>query len=75
MRKIYHVELLATGKHYYFGSKRAICNTFPPEVLGVSYKYLTTINLAKNEYRGKKSIIRMGTLVTTGSVEKGGLYD
>ena len=72
MRKIFHIEFkepIDGRSHYYFGSKMAIFKTFSKEIVGISYKYLTTLNLSEREYNGKKCTIREGQLVTSRAAE------
>jgi len=64
-RKIIHVELLEpyNGKrHYYFGSKAAIYDTLPKDVIGISKE--TLWNVLKEEYIGRKAIIRQGVIIS-----------
>ena len=68
MRKVFHVELHRPDgetHHFFFGSKRAICNILSPEELGIGYKYLCNLDLMKEEYHGRKATIRMGWLFTS----------
>ncbi len=66
--KVIHVELKEpfNGKrHYYFGSKKAIYETLPHEVVGISYQSLRALGDIKNRpYEGRKSTIRQGVLRT-----------
>lgn len=68
-RKIYHVQLRDPApneqEHTYFGSQKAIFNFYAPERLGIKYQSLySNYNLSKQDYNGKKCIIRMGFLHT-----------
>lgn len=61
--KVYHLEL--NGEHYYFGSKKALCDTFGKEVIGITYPSLRNYDLSPNNlFKNKKCIIREGILVT-----------
>jgi len=70
-RKVIHVELKEpfNGKrHYYFGSKKAIYETLPREVVGISYESFRALGDIKNHpYEGRKSTIRQGVLRTLGN--------
>lgn len=74
--KVIHVEFRepVNGKrHYYFGSKKAIYEAFPREVVGISYESLRAVGDIKDKpYEGRKCTIRQGVLVTlnTGSNEE-----
>lgn len=61
--KVFHLEL--NGEHYYFGSKKALCDTFGKEYIGITYPSLRNYALSPtNPFSNKKCIIREGTLVT-----------
>ena len=63
--KVIHVELKEPyhGKiHYYFGSKAAIYDTLPIQVVGIKLESLWAINLEQSEYNNKLCIIRSGIL-------------
>ena len=65
-RKVIHVELKEPYKgknHYYFGSITAIYELLPTEVVGVSKESLWNV-LKNGEHKGRKAIIRYGTLHT-----------
>lgn len=63
-QKVIHLEL--GGKHYYFGSMKAMFDTFDRETIGISYDYLRRVGLSADKpYQNKKCIIRVGKLVTT----------
>ena len=65
-RKVIHVELKEPYKgknHYYFGSITAIYELLPTEVVGVSKESLWNV-LKNGEHKGRKTIIRYGTLHT-----------
>jgi len=61
--KVIHVELKEPyhGKyHYYFGSKAAIYDTLPIQVIGIKLESLWAINLEQKEYNNKLCTIRAG---------------
>lgn len=63
--KVIHVELKEPyqGKnHYYFGSKAAIYDTLPIQVIGIKLESLWAINLEQSEYNNKLCTIRTGIL-------------
>ena len=63
--KVIHVELKEPyqGKiHYYFGSKAAIYDTLPIQVVGIKLESLWAINLEQSEYNNKLCTIRYGIL-------------
>lgn len=63
--KVIHVELKEPyqGKiHYYFGSKAAVYNTLPIQVVGIKLESLWAINLEQSEYNNKLCTIRYGIL-------------
>lgn len=65
-RKVIHVELKEPYKgkrHYYFGSITAIYELLPTEVVGCSKETLWNV-LRNDEHKGRKAIIRYGTLHT-----------
>ena len=73
MRKIIHVQFKepVDGKiNYYFGSKVAVFKRFTSEQIGITYKYLTTINLSNGPYVGKRCTIDEGALLTTNSADE-----
>lgn len=52
-------------KHYYFGSKKALCDTFGKEDIGITYPSLRNYALSPtNPFTNKKCTIREGILVT-----------
>lgn len=64
MIKVYHVQI--EEEHYYFGSKKAIYDTFDKNQLGIGYTSLLNVkNLDQVPYRNKKCVIREGVLVQT----------
>lgn len=66
--KVIHVELREAYNemhHYYFGSKKAIYETLPREVVGISYESLRALgDIKKRPYEGRKATIRQGILRT-----------
>lgn len=63
--KVFHLEL--NGEHYYFGSKKALCDAFSKEDIGITYPSLRNYALSpSNPYVNKKKncIIREGILGT-----------
>ena len=61
--KVFHLELNA--EHYYFGSKKALCDTFGKEDIGITYPSLRNYALSpSNPFNNNKCIIREGILVT-----------
>lgn len=68
--KIYHIEfhdaICVNGnedKHFYFGSKAAIYDTFTSDQIGITYNYLRSgIHLENGPYSNSKCIIRLGVL-------------
>lgn len=63
--KVIHVELKEPyqGKnHYYFGSKAAIYDILPIQVIGIKLESLWAINLEQKEYNNKLCTIRAGIL-------------
>ena len=62
-RTVIHLQLIATNEHFYFGSLKALCDKFDPNVIGISYNSLRNKPPKPGEpYRNKKCIIRKGTL-------------
>ena len=65
-RKIIHLELFRDNSHHYFGSLKALCNTFGKDDIGIVYSSLRGVNIsATKEYRNSKCIIRQGILITS----------
>ena len=61
--KVFHLEL--NGEHYYFGSKKALCDAFSKEDIGITYPSLRNYDLSPtNPFQNKKCIIREGVLGT-----------
>lgn len=62
--KVVHLEI--DGNHFYFGSKKSLCEKFSKEKLGISYNSLRNIRITpENPYKNSRCIIRVGILVTT----------
>lgn len=60
-RQVIHVHVLATDKHYYFGSIQAIYDTLPKDSIGIAPQ--TLYNRGLNEkYANEKVVIRKGVL-------------
>lgn len=76
-RKVIHVELIEPyqrKRHYYFGSIAAIYDMLPLEVVGISKESLWGA-ITDGEYRGRKAVVRSGTLHTKSTnrgIKKGG---
>ncbi len=63
-QKVIHLEL--DGKHYYFGSLKALCDMFGKETIGITYDSLRHAKLSPEiPYTNKKCTIREGILITT----------
>ena len=53
--KVFHLEL--NGEHYYFGSKKALCDAFSKEDIGITYPSLRNYALSpSNPYVNKKKM-------------------
>lgn len=64
--KVIHLELFETNSHHYFGSLKALCDTFGKDEIGIVYSSLRAVNLSETkEYRNQKCVIRQGILLTT----------
>ena len=62
-RHIVHLEL--QGKHYYFGSIKALCDHFGKQDIGIKYKSLANFGITPEKpFTNRLCIIRKGTLVT-----------
>jgi len=62
--KVIHVELTEPykgEKHYYFGSKAAIYDSLPVDIIGIKLESLWNYDLSK-PYVSKKCTIRVGIL-------------
>jgi hypothetical protein len=63
--KVIHVELKEpyNGKtHYYFGSKTAVCQYLPAEIVGIKKASLWNVDLNEKTYENRQCIIRAGKL-------------
>lgn len=64
--KVIHLYVKETHEHHYFGSIKALCDTFDKTIIGVVYSSLRAVKLhEKSLYENNKCIIRQGKLVTT----------
>lgn len=64
--KIIHLELFKDNSHHYFGSLKALCDTYGKDEIGIVYSSLRAVNLTETkEYRNPKCVIRQGVLITT----------
>lgn len=67
-RKVIHVELKEPyngRRNYYFGSAKAIYNTLPTEIVGISLGSLWNWFSKSNTYTGAHATIRKRDLITT----------
>lgn len=68
-RKIFHVEFrepVGGRRHYYFGSKAAIFQRFPPEQVGITYSSFRNVGSIKEEpYTNKQCTIWQGELISS----------
>lgn len=63
--KVVHVELkepYRDKRHYYYGSKAAIYDELPEEVIGIKKESLWNVDLEKTDYENRLCIIRSGVL-------------
>lgn len=63
--KVIHVELnepYLDKKHYYYGSKAAIYDELPEDVVGIKKESLWNVDLEKGEYKNRLCTIRFGVL-------------
>lgn len=63
--KVIHIELETPykgKKHYYYGSKAAIYQHLPEEIIGIKLESLWNVDLDQEEYKNRLCTIRMGTL-------------
>lgn len=63
--KVIHIELETPyrgKKHYYYGSKAAIYQHLPEEIVGIKLESLWNVDLDQEEYKNRLCTIRMGTL-------------
>ena len=60
--KVFHVQI--HDNHYYFGSKKAIFDTFSKEEIGIAYNSFRNVkNLDKIPFSNGKCLIREGVLI------------
>lgn len=60
-RQVIHVHVLATDEHYYFGSIKAVYDTFTKDEIGIAPQ--TLYNRGLNEkYVNDRVVIRKGVL-------------
>lgn len=74
--KVIHVELkdpYQNKKHYYYGSKAAIYDELPEEVVGIKKESLWNVDLEKGEYINRLCTIRFGILRRK-QTDRGGDY-
>lgn len=74
--KVIHVELKDPyrGKHhYYYGSKAAIYDELPEDVVGIKKESLWNVDLEKVEYKNRLCTIRFGILRRK-QTDRGGDY-
>ncbi len=62
-RTVIHLEL--NGEHHYFGSIKALCDSFGKEKIGITYKSLANFGItATKPFVNKYCIVRKGVLIT-----------
>lgn len=67
-RTVIHLEL--QGRHYYFGSIKALCDHFGKEEIGITYKSLANHGITPEKpFSNKHCTIRKGILVTAPKIE------
>jgi hypothetical protein len=74
--KVIHVELKEAyqgEKHYYFGSKAAIYEELPEEIVGIKKESLWNVDMEAGEYSNRLCTIRLGTLRRK-QTARGGYY-
>lgn len=65
LNKVVHIELkepYRDKRHYYYGSKAAIYDELPEEVIGIKKESLWNVDLEKADYENRLCIIRSGVL-------------
>lgn len=73
-RTVVHLEI--DGKHFYFGSVKALCDNFSKEQIGISYKSLANFGISPEKpYRNKYCTIRKGVLLTAPKVGSDGMLN
>lgn len=80
--KVIHVELVEPFEdefNFYFGSKAAIYQHIPEEIVGIKLESLWNVDLNEAEYKNRLCTIRMGSLkrkqTLRGGYKKGGIDD
>lgn len=69
-RKVIHLEI--NGEHHYFGSLKALCDNFGPELLGMSYPAVRNLGIRPDkEYTHPRLgyTIREGLLISANQEE------
>ncbi len=65
-RKVIHLYLKKDNSHHYFGSIKALCDTYGKDEIGIVYSSLRGVSLGeKKMYENNKCVIRQGVLITT----------
>lgn len=65
-RKVIHLHLKRDNSHHYFGSLKALCDTFGKDDIGIVYSSLRAVNLSEKKiYENNKCVVRQGELITT----------
>jgi len=67
MRRIYHLHILATNEHFYFGSLVAL-HEAKKELLNISLSTLQHFDFDSKNYETKNHIIRKDQILTTNDV-------
>ena len=67
MRRIYHLHILATNEHFYFGSLVALYEA-KKELLNISLSTLQHYDFDNENYEAENYIIRKGRILTTNDV-------
>lgn len=69
-RKVIHLELFKDNSHHYFGSLKALCDTFGKDDIGIVYSSLRAVNISETkEYRNPKCVIRQGVIITSKNLD------
>lgn len=74
--KIIHIELkdpYQDKQHYYYGSKAAIYDELPENIVGIKKESLWNVDLEKGEYKNRLCTIRFGILRRK-KTDRGGDY-
>ena len=67
MRRIYHLQIIATNEHLYFGSLVAL-HEAKEEILNISLSTLQHYNFDNENYETENYIIRKGQILTANDV-------